>query len=260
MNVEQYTCCGSEVHHIIDSDSVISSCGRYVCKKCLTNDRDVNCTKCKIFHDVTAIEISQIPFLIDTLNSSRQEYEKLLKDKISYEDKFKRINIDSLKADFYQKCDIIENEIDIYIDSLKSELDNFREVWLGQLKELKEGIEINPVEVDEIREKYKKIQITNFNEYDKRIKELREDLESIKNNIPEIKFKPLIEEFKIDNVGEFKIIKNVLQPFLLNAETIPNGKRAMRNGKYIDIWEYQSNRQVRYELNIWFKEYEDIKC
>lgn len=234
-DIAELVCCGSIPEHIIDRESLSTGCGGYVCKSCIQND-SINCRKCKKMHNVSKEPVGDS--VLKKLEKNGDQYETLLHGKNEFKNILKSLDENFLKKFFDNKCERVICDIDVYIDSLKTDLDNIRTLWINQIEDLKQNVDIKDDDLEKIRVKYKNIRITNYEEFPEQIKKIQEEINMLEKKLPKVEFYSLFD-LKEEDIGKLEIKEKVINSL------IPNGPRAIRNEKKIEIFNYHENEKVR---------------
>jgi WD40 repeat protein len=213
--INYYICCASKDEHIAYIRPFIQECGKYACEKCLNELNEFYCYSCRQIH-VTAPKILTPPSVIGILNQYRDEFDKLLNNKAKYEELIENLNAQHLQHEFNFDLESIKIEIELRFESLKTKLNEFKNELLGKIETIKERVK-NVLSTDNIqyfKEKYDHTNslIGSYSDYEDLIKQIQNDLNELKNELPSISFVKSTTELEINNIiGNLKIKENDIE-------------------------------------------------
>lgn len=118
---------------------------------------------------------------------------KMLDGKRGFDDTLKNFNLEFLKITHNSKCERLIDDLDIKTDSLKTDLEKMRDIWLDIL-EAKKKSSINNEEIERIRKDHENIMT---DDYSITIEKLQKRLKMLNNRLPRVEFKPLKQVLKI---------------------------------------------------------------
>jgi WD40 repeat protein len=192
--VNDFICCASNIKHVINESALIQACGKYACSDCISNNNsnEFYCNTCKQNHSKLRIPLSSS--VLDTLNKNRNEFDRLLNNKLEYEEKLEeKFNVEYLNNEFNNKLELFKNEIDLRIDSLKSKLDDYRDDLFKRIKDTQKYVSneiLTNNNIDKVRDKYKpNVTINDYSQYDAKLKQLKNDFNELNRQLPVIQYK-----------------------------------------------------------------------
>lgn len=136
LSIMRCCCCSSKDSHIVN-EAILLKCGGNACRLCLELNRKFTCSYCKQEHRQNQLQqqqhnqqhrddlivASKNPNIDVLIKVYSKELMQMLRN--DFENEVKKVEYASLEDKLFKHLDLIEDEIDLKIESLKKQLDNW---------------------------------------------------------------------------------------------------------------------------------------
>lgn len=258
--INDFICCASNGCHIVDAQSSIQICGKYACEECLHKLDEFYCQSCKQRHGKLP-KINTPSSVLMLLEKYRNDFNQLLENKAKYEDLMDNLNAENFLNDFNRQKDLVKHEIDLRIESIKAELDEYRDKLYDQIENAENHNvkEVSLIDFESLKQKYKQFKTTDdFSLYEESMENLEYEINHLKSPLLSIEYKPNNFEMEMEIICDLKIEKNKCKLKYGNFSgffTVPlsNDRLATISNCAIELFDFHTGENINM-----LTEYEDV--